>query len=89
MYDPLGKLCLFGRNKPSSYQFLSRVLGDHRAPPLVGQGVSRGLVAKIPAAHLAEQLRLAGFVVMQRPPTPVHTAPGTGPDGGQARDPRR
>jgi hypothetical protein len=47
------------------------------------------MMAKITAAHLAEQLHRAGFVVMQRPPAQAHTAPSTGPAGGPARGPGR
>jgi hypothetical protein len=32
-------------------------------------------MAKITAAHLAEQLRRSGFVVMKKPPAPPHRAP--------------
>src|SRR5271168_1742849 len=44
------------------------------------------MMAKITAAHLAEQLRVAGFVVMQRPAAAHYTAPSTGPDISTARD---
>jgi hypothetical protein len=33
------------------------------------------MMAKITAAHLVEQLRRGGFVVMKRPAAPEHTAP--------------
>ncbi len=33
-------------------------------------------MAKITAAHLAEQLRQSGFVVMKKPPSPMHTDAG-------------
>jgi hypothetical protein len=44
------------------------------------------MMAKITAAHLAEPLRRAGFVVMQRPPAPHYTAPSTGSDGAAVRN---
>src|ERR1700733_10999067 len=50
-----------------------------RWPPAV-QG-AREIMAKITAAHLAEQLRRAGFVVMQRPPAAQYAAPSARPDG--------
>ncbi len=34
------------------------------------------MMAKITAAHLAECLRQSGFVVMKKPPTPMHSDPG-------------
>jgi hypothetical protein len=37
-------------------------------------------MAKITAAHLAEQLRLSGFVVMKAPRAPNYRAPAYGPD---------
>jgi hypothetical protein len=46
-------------------------------------------MAKMTAAHLAEQLRRAGFVVMQRPALEAHTSAQHGPAGGPARDPGR
>jgi hypothetical protein len=36
------------------------------------------MMAKITAAHLAERLRLAGFVVMKKPPAVAHSAPTEG-----------
>jgi hypothetical protein len=33
-------------------------------------------MAKITAAHLAECLRVSGFVVMKKPPNPMHTDAG-------------
>jgi hypothetical protein len=46
-------------------------------------------MAKITAAHLAECLRQSGFVVMKKPPAPMHTDAGhyaaaqrTKPPGG-------
>jgi hypothetical protein len=42
--------------------------------------VSGEMMAKITAAHLAEQLRRSGFVVMKAPPAPSHRAPAYGPD---------
>jgi len=33
-------------------------------------------MAKITAAHLAECLRQSGFVVMKKPPSPMHTDAG-------------
>jgi hypothetical protein len=34
------------------------------------------MMARITAAHLAEQLRRSGFVVMKKPPTPMHSDAG-------------
>jgi hypothetical protein len=34
------------------------------------------MMAKITAAHLAERLAAAGFVVMKKPAAPDHPAPG-------------
>ncbi len=44
--------------------------------------VSGEMMAKITAAHLAEQLRRSGFVVMKAPPAPNHRAPAYGPNTG-------
>jgi hypothetical protein len=33
------------------------------------------MTANAAAEHLAEMLRLSGYVIMQRPPTPAHSAP--------------
>jgi hypothetical protein len=38
--------------------------------------VSGEMMAKITAAHLAECLRQSGFVVMKKPPAPMHTDAG-------------
>jgi hypothetical protein len=40
------------------------------------------MMAKITAAHLAECLRQSGFVVMKKPPEPMHRAPAYGPEYG-------
>jgi len=45
--------------------------------------VSGEMMAKITAAHLVEQLKLAGFVVMRKPPAPRHEAPYLGPLPGR------
>jgi len=39
------------------------------------------MMAKITAAHLLEQLKQAGYVVMKKPPAARHVAPACGPDG--------
>jgi hypothetical protein len=39
------------------------------------------MMAKITAAHLLEQLKQAGYVVMKKPPAPRHVAPCYGPAG--------
>jgi hypothetical protein len=39
-------------------------------------------MAKITAAHLAECLRVSGFVVMKAPQAPPHRAPAYGPGYG-------
>ncbi len=43
-------------------------------------------MAKITAAHLAECLRIGGFVVMKKPPAPPHRAPPYGPGYGADGD---
>ncbi len=37
------------------------------------------MMARITAAHLVEQLRQAGFVILKKPPAAMHSAPPMNP----------
>jgi hypothetical protein len=39
------------------------------------------MMARITSAHLAERLRLAGFVEMKKPPAAMHSSATAVPDG--------